>query len=473
MTNIEPVLDPGELGKSGQVMLRNQTALDRAIEALENKFGDSPAILYADAASGDDTNTGINSSAPKKSIEGVMDSLPDIIDRIINITLAAGTYTIPADYTFGKIFVGPGGVYFRGDGTFTVIDDNSGSDYDVVSFSGRTITVSGTPFTVDEHHGYVVEVTAGTGLGQSELVFSNAANTITVSRNLSTSLDATSKVRIVRPASTLALAGAMYTAPLSPTDKTLAAPEGINYLFENLSFDGGLAYEHLAGTVLIAGCVMTNGTSKAFLSYAAVQGIGSISRTESGGFKLARGTGCPGKAVFFQEGASASVSGLVCAGFELLSSFLVAIVSIRAAYVVIQHSMPLALTTGFIPFGTQEDSVIGGLGNTTRPCLLVRDSVLSAHIATLDGGTVGLELTEGADVTLSNAVGGGTNNSVAGVKMGAHCRLKWQAATAPTLTNSADNNEITFGFPETTEDATWAAGSTVETTKTLAVLEAV
>ncbi len=65
------------------------------------------------------------------------------------------------------------------------------------SGGASTLTRTGAGWTVNEHDGRAIEITAGTGSGQTRNIASNTADTITVETAWSTEPDATSVYRIV------------------------------------------------------------------------------------------------------------------------------------------------------------------------------------------------------------------------------------------------------------------------------------
>jgi hypothetical protein len=156
--------------------------------------------LYADGTSGDDTNSGLSPSAPKKTIQAVFDMIPQFLRHNVAIHLT-GVFTAGSSQLQS---VSPVGVrkylVIDGGAEVAIIDDNSGANYTADISSTQSIGNSGLSWTTDEHAGYIVEVLSGDAAGERRLVFSNDGTTIVPAKDFSVDPGTGATFRIVRPA---------------------------------------------------------------------------------------------------------------------------------------------------------------------------------------------------------------------------------------------------------------------------------
>lgn len=157
--------------------------------------------LYADGTNGSDTNNGLSSLAPKKTIQAVFDLVPTYVNHSVFIHLS-GTFTETATARLQRQVNQSVYVVIDGGSDKTIVDDNSGSNYTADINSTSTIGFSGAGWTVDTFFGWWVEILTGPSAGAIRSIQGNTATTITVTKAM-TDPGAGAKFRIVRPATTL------------------------------------------------------------------------------------------------------------------------------------------------------------------------------------------------------------------------------------------------------------------------------
>jgi len=164
--------------------------------------------FYADGTTGDDANSGLTALLPKKTLSAVFALIPKLVRHNVCVHLS-GTFQLGADW---------GGYYYEylllthhvddgvmilidGGADYAVVADNGGSAWaaDIASTTAVGLTTAG--WTVNAYRGYMVEITTGVAAGQTRMIQSNTATTITPCRNFDGTLPpaAGDGFRIVRP----------------------------------------------------------------------------------------------------------------------------------------------------------------------------------------------------------------------------------------------------------------------------------
>lgn len=199
---------PIELIEAMEAEVESSDTLENAGERLaiiEDSYvskTSSTLHLYADSATGLDSNTGLSASSPKQTVAAVMALVPYIIEQRVIVHLA-GDLAVTTDSsllsnrTIGNI-KGGYAVTISGEDDVTVVDDNSGSNYSATGSSTASVTVSGAGWTPNEFHGRMVEILDGPEAGMLRGVQRNTTDTIYFVRTLGS--DPTNpSFRVVRP----------------------------------------------------------------------------------------------------------------------------------------------------------------------------------------------------------------------------------------------------------------------------------
>ena len=167
--------------------------------------------VYADSTTGNDANSGLLISAPKKTLAAVIDLVPYLINHNVAIHLS-GTFTDPGQVFVEKFVSKTNLLVIDGGSALTVFADNGGSPWTADTGSGAGAIVGGSPtpsWTPDAYAGYICEiVTSPTPalVGQNRLIQGNTATTITPCRNWSADTTG-STFRISRPTTTITASG--------------------------------------------------------------------------------------------------------------------------------------------------------------------------------------------------------------------------------------------------------------------------
>lgn len=153
--------------------------------------------VYANGTSGDDSNDGLSSGSPKKTLQAVFDLVPNIVNHNTTVHLA-GTFTdfdevyLHRTVTRDAVLVVDGG-----DTTTSVLGSTAAT-----GATANTIT-AGASWTTNQYQGYVLEMTSGAASGDIRMIQGNTSNTITVTKDFSTTPSIGNTFVIYRPTTTL------------------------------------------------------------------------------------------------------------------------------------------------------------------------------------------------------------------------------------------------------------------------------
>ena len=161
--------------------------------------------VFANGTSGLDTNDGLTSATPKKTLQAVFDLIPFYVDNNCTINLR-GTFSGTTDATAicEKFVSKQNYLVIDGGSEMTVFNNNGGANFTPDTFSFSSIGIAAANWAVDGYMGYLLEIVSGTCMGQTRLIQGNTINTITPIRSFNTTPDATCIFRIVRPTTTIA-----------------------------------------------------------------------------------------------------------------------------------------------------------------------------------------------------------------------------------------------------------------------------
>lgn len=182
---------------------------DERIETWSQKsVSIGPTEIWVDSLSGSDTNDG-SVASPLRTLFEVRRRIPSILTHSYHVKLVARGASNPYDASalngWGVLCLN-GGLLLEGVGDFQL-----GTDLSVVSGSSTSLTVSGSPWSVDSLLGYYVEVVRSNGRVIRRSIVSNTADTIVVSAMDSTDttgsvtphtsipFDSTDIIRVVYP----------------------------------------------------------------------------------------------------------------------------------------------------------------------------------------------------------------------------------------------------------------------------------
>lgn len=157
--------------------------------------------LYANGTSGSDSNDGLSSGAPKKTLQAVFDLVPEFVSQDVVINLS-GTFVAEGTNVNLNCY---------GDGSkFVMID--GGSSTEVVAgpwtadiSSASTIGNSGLSLTPDQYQGYWIEVTSGSLSGYRAHIYEHSATTFTFGIDIGNAGAAT--FQVVRPSTIISDSG--------------------------------------------------------------------------------------------------------------------------------------------------------------------------------------------------------------------------------------------------------------------------
>jgi len=164
--------------------------------------------LYADGTNGDDNNSGLTATAPKKTLQAAVDLVPMVIKHLVTVHLE-GVFTEDTDIACTFIGCGYGSLLLDGGPDVEVVDDNGGANYLADGASTiNSIVAQGAPgwtTSPEEHLGYLIEMVTGPAAGCIRLVHSHTADTITPDfKMVGGTPGAGDEFRIVKQATTLA-----------------------------------------------------------------------------------------------------------------------------------------------------------------------------------------------------------------------------------------------------------------------------
>jgi len=156
--------------------------------------------LWLDGTNGSDSNSGYSEDDAKKTIEAVLELIPDVVSSVVNINVRGVVDTgsvVTLDYLNNrltasdysrKIGIDGGSEETTVAGPFTTTSSN------VSSFTDSSLSL-----TVDEHAGYWVRFTSGPAVGVLRRINAHTADTFFVNKVYSGDPGAGNTFNIVRP----------------------------------------------------------------------------------------------------------------------------------------------------------------------------------------------------------------------------------------------------------------------------------
>ena len=147
--------------------------------------------IYVDVVNGNDTTGDGTASAPYKTMNHAVASLPDlIIDDVVIAVSGNGTDTTAVNL-YGKNILGTLTIKAMDTSNVVLYDDGTAS-----SGTSTTLTDSSKSWATDAFAGGTIWIWRGTGAGQYRDISSNTATEITVSTSWATTPDSTSQYAI-------------------------------------------------------------------------------------------------------------------------------------------------------------------------------------------------------------------------------------------------------------------------------------
>jgi hypothetical protein len=138
--------------------------------------------LYADGANGNDANDGLSASAPKKTLQAVLDMVPEFVQHNTMIHLA-GDFVLAED-AYKTVVVAPSQAFVLS-GEYGDWTDTGEGILTTTAGDKTALDVSGAGWTTDEHAGYYIEILTGDAAGEIRQVFSNDSDTLVPSKDFS------------------------------------------------------------------------------------------------------------------------------------------------------------------------------------------------------------------------------------------------------------------------------------------------
>jgi hypothetical protein len=169
----------------------------------------APLHLYLNADTGDDLNSGLTESQPKKTWQALFNAIPVRMRHLIVLhvrgeatgdaaLLGARLYEAKLGATYASIMVIDGG------DDVVVVDDKSGSNYTATSSAVGSITDTGATWGANAVRGYMVEVLTGAAAGERRAIKSHTGDTLTLLSDFDTDPGVGATFRIVRWATSVA-----------------------------------------------------------------------------------------------------------------------------------------------------------------------------------------------------------------------------------------------------------------------------
>jgi len=160
--------------------------------------------VYANSATGSDSNSGLDASDAKESLEGLTSLVPEITKHNTALHLD-GDFT--DDFRFGTALLAAPGenhptLVIDGGPGKTVVADDGGSPWTADIATTLTIGKTGVGWTVDAYQGYMVEIVSGSEAGATRSIQGNTADTLTVNYSWASAPTA-AEFRIVRPSTSI------------------------------------------------------------------------------------------------------------------------------------------------------------------------------------------------------------------------------------------------------------------------------
>lgn len=145
--------------------------------------------LFVDGSAGSDTNPCTASGASAcATIQAAYNKIPKLVRHPVNVTVATGNYVgaYLMDYGFDPVSL-TNGAYIQTTGTLITATISTGSATGTATAGTAgstttfgTLTDSGQTWTVNNLAGFIIEITGGTGSGQTRIIHSNTATAITI-----------------------------------------------------------------------------------------------------------------------------------------------------------------------------------------------------------------------------------------------------------------------------------------------------
>lgn len=202
-------IDTSSLFASGVNIQSSLTALTSRVDLLKLVSASSPLHLYADGTNGNNANTGLSVTQPKKTLLALSALIPDSITGTdFVIAHLSGVFS-----TIGQV---PIDTFVSQSATLLIDGDASNLEVisgphvaDIATVSGIGLTTLGA--TVDTFGGQCVKIIAGTASGQLRTIMENTATTLFVNRAFTLAPTA-STFQICRPATKFTTSGAITLA---------------------------------------------------------------------------------------------------------------------------------------------------------------------------------------------------------------------------------------------------------------------
>ena len=184
------------LGATNPPLTNNDLTVARVATAVQN--------IYLDLTAGSDANDGLTVLTPKLTWQAAFDLLKDIHKanaclNVVGVSAAAGSAYCTVNVRKGFVVLVDGG------SAKTVVPAAGGVSFVADIGTSSSVGKVGAGWAVNGLKGALVEITGPVGnslIGQTRMIHSNTADTITPSRNWSTTA-LNAEFRIVRPATTV------------------------------------------------------------------------------------------------------------------------------------------------------------------------------------------------------------------------------------------------------------------------------
>jgi hypothetical protein len=395
--------------------------------------------IWANGTTGDDANDGLTEATPKKTLEGALSVLPDILKHHCTINVR-GEFVLSGWYIIRRILYG----------AILVVD--GGPEVEVLAgpftSTGATalsIADSGQSWTVDEHAGAWVEILDGPAAGETRTIYENDATTLypQPSGDWSVSPGVGATFRIVQPAT-------RFTAPSgwNPIIPSCIPQNTFqNYLaIQRVMLVGGVRIYHVGGNAVYSAMVsrpVAGGTSYFINTPGMVLFNPAFTDPVTYGFDSVTYLGVShiGSGVGFRrEDGRSSIHRIVSNGGEV--QFLRNVAS-GGGNRVIGHHMSVKDS---ILEGSYRVSGAAGVGMSFQNSDLDMTELQADNC-----GSHGIEVNGGKLVCQGAVIGSG--NAGAGAYVHSHAVVQTKAGTPPTITGTVGE----VSLDGTTQQSTWAA----------------
>lgn len=436
--------------------LRNITDRETGLAALlnENMLSQSRVAqqIYVDADAGSDSNSG---KYPDRAFQNIPTALALIAHDVKHLTVVnlRGTFEDIGVIQFRRHINEGGKIIIDGGDELTEVVAEITSDINSASSIG--LTTAG--WTADAYAGYWVEITSGALIGQKRLIQENSTTIITPQRNFSADPGAGAKFRIVRPATTIqgsnnnVLDFTIHGSPANGTDL---------FAIQRLYLTGSAPYikfDNCSATAIAAGIV--NNSTRSTGAFNITGGHGRLVYTlldPADGSYFASTAIYAGPSQINASGnitiadASQATLGLFARKLNVNGSLILMAYGTRVkgqctlfTPVVRQDYDSISSTSGFAATKIDGSSGIGlqVVGGHLR----IKDPVIS------NNGSHGIEVTDGATLKMTGAVGG-TGNTTTGCYCHNGSRVLINSGAVPTITTGS----VELSFDGSTQKAAWA-----------------